>query len=93
MGKPRIKKTYVIIDTCIIQHLANQELANGIIQELEEALSVGYELALSEYTLFETVDGATPEKEEERLEAMMGVKSFYVRKRVFRVAARLHSFY
>lgn len=84
---------FVLIDACIVQHYANQDLANGIASSLGEAIDAGYQLATSEYTVFELLDGGFPKKEEERMEAIAGLKQFYVRKKVIRIAARLKCFY
>lgn len=88
------KPKYVVLDACIIQHHGNNTgLAAGIENSLNQALQEGYELSLSEYTMFELINGTIPDKEIERLSAINGLKMFHVRKKVFTVAARLKHFY
>ncbi len=95
MNNPAIKKDkhYVILDTCIIQHLGDKELAECIINDLKEAATAGYDIAISDFTFFELLNGATVEKEQERINALAGISRYYVKKDILIAAAHLGCLY
>lgn len=97
MTKNQIVKSpptlYVIIDTNIFQHYAHKDLADQIISNLQEALTAGYQLALSDITFYEVIDGASPEKEAERLGAIGKIKRFPVNKSVLIAAGHMGKLY
>lgn len=85
---------YLIIDTCIIQYASNSpDLATKIGSILQEAAAAEYIPAISHFTYFELLDGASPTIEAQRTNAVLGVKRFRFQERVIRLAARLACFY
>lgn len=86
-------RSYVIVDTNVFQNFANTEIAEHILDHMKEAIDAGYSLSISEFTLFETIDGATTKKERERLEAIGSLKRFRVNKSTLFTAAHLGCLY
>jgi predicted nucleic acid-binding protein len=84
---------YLILDTNVFQHFSNPDIAIHITKHLKEAIEAGYTIALSEFSFFELVDGATPKIEEERLNTTVGVKCFEATKDVLMIAAHLGCMY
>lgn len=95
MQNPPIKanKQYVIIDTCIIQYFNDPELSECILNDLREAVKVGYNLAISDFTFFELLNEATIEKENERMSALNSLSRAYVRRDTLIAAAHLGCLY
>jgi len=91
MSNPLVKKDkqYVIVDTCIIQHLGNAELAEKIFDDLRNVSKLGYDLAISDFTYFELLDGASAKIEEERIDALSGFSRYFVSKKILITAAHL----
>jgi predicted nucleic acid-binding protein len=84
---------YIILDTNIFQHFGNETLANKIIENLRYAVSQGYGLAMSQYSLIELVDNASVETEQRRINAIKGVKHFKVKQSTLIAAGHLGSLY
>lgn len=84
---------YIILDTCIIQHFANTELAICMLNILREVVSYGYGIAISDFTFFEMLNGATVAREIERLRVISGIKRYYVKKQVLIAAGHLGYLY
>ena len=95
MSNPLIKKDkqYVILDTCIIQYFGDKELAACILNDLREAQVAGYDFAISDFTFFELLDGASLEKEKQRIAALGGLSRYFVKKDILIVAAHLGCLY
>lgn len=95
MKNPPIKnnKQYVVLDTCIIQYFGDSELANCILTDLKEAVKAGYDLAISDFTFFELLDGASVEKETQRIDALNGLSRAYVKRNTLIAAAHLGCLY
>lgn len=87
------KFQYVILDTNIIQYFSNQELALEMIENLKEAVADGYRIAISDFTLYESIDGSSLKNEQERMKTLTGIPRFYVTKNVFITAAHLGCLY
>lgn len=84
---------YVFIDACIVQHADNDGIARGIGSDLTHAFEAGFQPATSDFTLFELIDGGTPNIEENRVKAIKGFRRFRVQDRVIRLSARMLCFY
>jgi predicted nucleic acid-binding protein len=93
LTKPNPKNFYVLLDSNVIQHFANEELGLEILANLGEAYQAGYKPAISDFTFLELLDGSSVEKEVERINALKNVKRFYVRKDVLIAAGHLGSIY
>lgn len=93
--KPQVNKPqrYIILDTNIFQHAGNDSLALQVIVFLKEAVSKGYGISLSQFSLIELVDGASLEKERKRLAAVNGLKQFHVTQGVLLIAGQLGCLY
>lgn len=89
----KINQQYVILDTCIIQHFGETELAECILKDLRDTASAGYGLAISDFTYFELLDGASIEKEQQRIEALAGLSRYFVKKETLITAAHLGCLY
>lgn len=86
-------KRYIVLDTCIVQHFAQDNLAEQMIQSLISAENLGYGFAISEFVFFESLDGISLKNEQERMQALTGLKTFYCRKKVLVAAAHLGCLY
>ncbi len=84
---------YIILDTCIFQHFANESLAVQMLGILQDAKTKGYGLALSQYSLIELVDNASIENESKRMAAIKGIKHFKVKQSVLLIAGHLGCLY
>lgn len=83
----------IILDTCIWQHLSQLDLFPQIIKVLQDALSQGYGIAISQFSFFELMHTANVETETKRLEKTVGIKQLHVTAEILRAAARLGSLY
>ncbi len=84
---------YIVLDTCIIQHFAEVDLYKQMLNSLRKFEKLGFGFAVSEYVFFESLDGASIEREGQRIKALSGFKIFDTGKNMFIVAARLGSLY
>ncbi len=76
MTKQNRPQRYIVLDTNIFEHLGNTDLFPQIIEQLRDALSKGYGLSMSTFTLLELVDTATVENEVQAMNAISGVKRY-----------------
>lgn len=87
-------KKYVIIDTNIFQYFSrSKELSNGILDYVQEAIKEGYDLAMSDISIFELLDGSTLDREKEALSAIAGLPRIFVTKSILIAAAHLGCLY
>lgn len=84
---------YIILDSCIFQHFANESLSAQIISTLKDAASKKYGIGLSQYSLMELLDNASTENETKRLSAVKGFKQFKIKQTTLIVAAHLGCLY
>ena len=90
MKKP---SRYIVLDTCIFQHFAEKELGLAVINILRQAVNIDYGIAVSDFSFFELLDGASVEKEIDRIKAVGATKRFWVKKNVLIAAAHLGCLY
>jgi predicted nucleic acid-binding protein len=86
-------KSYVILDTNIIQYFSNKDLAKSISDTLTEVVESGYDIAISNYTFFESIDGANRDTEVRRVEVIGKFARFSVTKSILIAAAHLGCLY
>jgi predicted nucleic acid-binding protein len=92
--KPNIKeKRYILLDTNIISSFGNDDLGTKILEVLNEAVTLGYGLAISDITFLEIINGTSVETEIKMLRALEGLERFYVKKEVLVAAAHLGGLY
>jgi predicted nucleic acid-binding protein len=84
---------YLILDTCIFDHLGNSDLFPQIISLLRDALSKGYGISMSIYTLLELIDTASIENEVKATQAISGVKRFRINHTILVTAGHLGCMY
>jgi hypothetical protein len=93
MSKPNNPVRYIILDTCIFEHLGNEELAQQIVYLLRDAVSKSYMPAMSIFTLLELIDTATIENEIKAMNAVGRIKRFPINQTVLVAAGRMGCFY
>lgn len=94
MTKPIDKtKRYVILDTCIISCFSNDELGAKLITLLNEVVALGYGIAISDITLFESINGTSVETEIKMEQILQGVERYYIKKDVLFAAAHMGGLY
>jgi len=84
---------FILIDTCIFEHLDIPDLYSQIIFLLRDAVSKGYGLSLAHYTYFELIDTATVENEGKAASATGGLKRFKINHTILTIAGHLGSLY
>jgi len=84
---------YLLIDTCIFDHIANSELSVQIFAIAGDAINKGYALSLSLFSIFEMVNTSTVENELKAMAAIQGMKRFKINQSVLLAAGRLGEFY
>jgi len=84
---------YIILDTCIFQHFADKALGLAAINALSEPIQAGYGISISDFSFFELLDGASLEKEAERINSVGKTRRFWVKKQVLVTAAHLGCLY
>lgn len=83
----------VILDSCILQYLDDKKFYSQIIGILENLIAKDNKLALSEFSRFELLRGATLAVEK-RMEALINeFKLYEVSKNILSMAARLDTLY
>lgn len=84
---------YILLDSDIFNHLGNTDLYPQIIFLLRDALSKGYGLSMSIFTLLELIDTATVENEMKAMSATTGIKRFKINQTVLVAAGHLGCMY
>jgi len=86
-------KKYIVLDTNIIQYCSNKDLGKKITLDLQSLVSNGYEIAISKFTLFESLDGANIQTEIARLGVINNFSKFCITKNILIKAAHLSCLY
>lgn len=90
----RVKpKRYILLDTNIFKHLSNSDLYPQIINLLKDAVSKGYGISYSIYSLFELIDSASVENEVVAMNATKGLKRYKINQTILIGAGHLGSMY
>lgn len=84
---------YVLLDTNIFEHLGNEELRTQITFLLNDVVSKGYGISMSQYSLLELLDTATVENEQMALSRIKGLKQFQIKQSVLITSGHLGSLY
>lgn len=84
---------YLIIDSNIFKLLGNPEILPQITFLLGDALTKGYGLAISKFTLLELLDTATVENEVKAFTSIRGLKHFQMNETVLIAAGHLGCLY
>lgn len=90
--KPADRPT-IIIDSCIIQYFGDKNIGPGILSCLQMALNTGYNLCISEATIFEMLDGADLKTEKDRIDTLKVFSSFPITSDRLIAAAQLGTLY
>lgn len=90
MAKPL---KYILLDSCIFEHLGVKDLQDQILKILEESVKNGYGLAFSQYTYLEIIDNASLENEMDFISRIKGVKQFQVKQNILIAAGHLGGLY
>lgn len=88
-------KTYVIIDTCVIQHAGSSDKgkSEAIISCLKDVASEGYNLAISEFTLYENLHGLWGKRAQQAAKTLKSYEWKIVSNQVLIVASILGGLY
>jgi len=84
---------YILLDTNIFEHLGNTELRSQITNLLNDALTKGYGISMSQYSFLELLDTATVENEVRALSETKGLKQFKVTQGVLIASGHLGCLY
>ena len=84
---------YILLDTNIFEHLGNTDLYPQIINILKDAVSKGYGLALSQFSILELLDTATVTNETRAMNAISGIKQFKVNQGVLIASGHMGCLY
>lgn len=84
---------YILLDSDIFNHLGNSELYPQIIYLLRDAITKGYGLSMSIFTLLELIDTASVENEVKAMSATYGIKRFKINQTVLIAAGHLGCMY
>lgn len=86
-------KKYIILDTNIIEYFSNKDLGKKITSDLQKSVSDGYEIVISKFTFFESLDGANIKTEVARLDVLNNFPKFCITKNILIKAAHLSCLY
>lgn len=94
-SKPKSNKfsRYILLDTNIFEHLGNSDLYPQIISILQDSISQGYGLSLSQYSIFELLDTASIENEIRAMNAIGGLKQFKISQSILIASGHLGCLY
>lgn len=84
---------YVLLDTNILQYLNNPVLAKELLTYLEEIKKTGFEFAISDFSIFESLAGIPKQKETQLTNTLQAMPRFAVIDNVLLVAAQLTTVY
>ncbi|MBP8961097.1 PIN domain-containing protein [Patescibacteria group bacterium] len=83
----------VILDTNILQYLANEKIYNELMTFLEELVDQDFTLAISDISICELLTGTDTKKEKDCLETLQLFQHFSINENTLVAAARLHNMY
>lgn len=84
---------YVLLDTNIFTNLNNKQLNEQVIYLLQDAVSKGYGLGISQLSIFELLDSASLQNEIKAFSIISGLKQFKILQRVLIAAGHLGCLY
>lgn len=82
-----------LLDTCIVQYLGSVAIQEEMNEILQQLVSRGGELAVSYYTAYETLRGATRQIEQKRRETLNKFRKYELSPKVIIWAALLNGLY
>lgn len=89
----QIPKQSIILDTCIVRYISNKFIGLNLITYLAELLSRGFDLSVSEVTIYELLSGCTVKQEKEGVAALSLFKTFQISTNVLIAASQLSTLY
>jgi len=84
---------HILLDTCIIQYASDSHSGPEYNSYLADLASRGFQLAKSEYVLYELLQGAPEQKEQKLLNALSIFTTFQISTSVLIAASRLKTLY
>ncbi|MDA1079119.1 MAG: PIN domain-containing protein [bacterium] len=87
------KYPYLLLDTCIIEYLLDKYQQPAVTQQISEWAGDSFDLAISEITYAELVDGAFKEKIEKVTRLLDSYTRFWVLKEILRAAGIISNVY
>lgn len=90
---PPPSKVYVLLDSNILQYLNTPAIATPLLEYLSELAKADYNLAISDFSIFELLSGIPKSKEKDLLSVLEVLPRFQVNTEVLLTAAQLATVY
>lgn len=87
------QKQSIVLDTCLLLYLGNKNIKDELLKYLAELLGRGFDMAISEVTIFELLSGAHIKQEQEGFETLKLFKTFQITSEVLVAASQLSTLY
>lgn len=91
--KKTVPRQYILLDTNILQYLANKHISEKLIPFITTLLDLNFELALSEISICESLSGVTLDQEKRALDTLAMFQRYLVDQTILLGAARLQNIY
>lgn len=93
MPSDEIPQQYLILDTCVVQYLGTKEIKEQLLNYLIEVESRGFHYAISDFSIYELLQGVSASKESELQSRLQNFNRYAVETNILIAAAQIKTLY